>query len=74
MNDVDKIQITKLHVWKKKNHAKLPGIYNSPQNNPALTFIDVSRQTIVVGDFNAHFHDVRYKNVNEAGKAMEDLI
>jgi hypothetical protein len=45
-----------------------------PQNNPALSLLDVSKRTLVVGDFNANFHDVGYKNINEAGKTMEDFI
>jgi hypothetical protein len=32
-------------------------LFFTPQNNPALTLLDISKQT-VVGDFNAHFHDV----------------
>jgi hypothetical protein len=45
-----------------------------PQNNPALSLLDVTKRTLVVGDFNAHFHEVGYKNINEEGKTMEDFI
>jgi hypothetical protein len=74
MNDVDKTEIIKLNVWKNENHIKVLGIYNPPQNNPALSLLDVSKQTLIVGDFNAHFHDVGYKNINEARKTMKDFI
>jgi hypothetical protein len=63
MNSVDKTEIIKLNVWKNEN----------PQNNPALNLLDVTKQTIVVGDFNAHFHDVGYKNINEAWKRWKIL-
>jgi hypothetical protein len=72
MNSVDKTEIIKLNVWKTENHVKVFGIYNPPQNNPALSLLDVTKRTLV-RDFNAHLHDVRYKNINEAGK-MEDFI
>jgi hypothetical protein len=68
MNDVDKTKIINLNVWKNEKHVKVFGIYNPPQNNPALSLLDVSKRTLFVGDFIAHFHDVGYKNINEAGK------
>jgi hypothetical protein len=74
MNNVDKTEIVKLNVWKNENHVKVFGIYNPPQNNPALSLLEVSKQTLIVGDFNAHVHDVGYRNINEAGKMMEDFI
>jgi hypothetical protein len=73
MNNVDKTDIIKLNVWKNENHVKVFDIYNPPQNNPALSLLHVTKRTLV-GDFNAHFHDVGYKNINEAGKMMEDFI
>jgi hypothetical protein len=73
MNDVDKTEIIKLNVWKNENHVKVYGIYNPPQNNPSLSLLGVSKQTLVVGDFNTHFHDVGYKNINEAGKRWKIL-
>jgi hypothetical protein len=66
MNKVDKAEIIKLNVWKNENHVKVFGIYNPLQNNPALSLLDVTKRTLIVGDFNAHFHDVGYKNINEA--------
>jgi hypothetical protein len=50
------------------------GIDTPSHNNPALSLIDVSQQTVVVKDFNAHFQEVEYKNFNEAGSAIEDLV
>jgi hypothetical protein len=38
------------------------------------TLLLVTKRTLIVGDFNAHFHDVGYRNINEAGKMMEDFI
>jgi exonuclease III len=43
MNDVDKTKIIKLNVWKNENHVKVSGIYNTPQNNPVLSLLDVSK-------------------------------
>jgi hypothetical protein len=43
MNDVDKTDITKLNVWKNKNHVKVFGIYNPHQNNPALSLLHVTK-------------------------------
>jgi hypothetical protein len=73
MNSVDKTKIIKLNVWKNEN-IKVFGIYNPPQNNPTLSLLDVTKRTLVVGNFNAHFHDVGYKNINEAGKTMDNFI
>jgi hypothetical protein len=50
-------------------------VYTTPhQNSLALTLLDASRQTLVVGDFIAYFRDIGYKNVNEAGKTVEDFV
>jgi hypothetical protein len=43
MNSVDKTEIIKLNVWKNENHIKVFGIYNPPQNNPALSVLDVTK-------------------------------
>jgi hypothetical protein len=74
MNSVDKTKIIKLNVWKNENHVKVFDIYNPPQNNLVLSLLDVTKRTLIVGNFNAHFHDVGYKNINEAGKMIEDFI
>jgi hypothetical protein len=73
MNSVDKTEIIKLNVPKNEKHVKVFGIYNPPQNNPALSLLDVTKRTLIV-DFNPHFHDVGYKNINEAGKMIEDFL
>jgi ribonuclease HI len=74
MIDADKVEIVKLQVWKNDHSAKIFGIYNPPNNDPDLRLVDVSQRTVVVGDFNAHFQDVGYKNVNKAGRTIEDFI
>jgi hypothetical protein len=43
INDVDKTKIIKLNVWKNENHVKVFGIHNTPQNNPPLSLLDVSK-------------------------------
>jgi hypothetical protein len=43
MNGVDKTEIVKLNVWKNENHVKVFGTYNPPQNNPALSLLDVTK-------------------------------
>jgi hypothetical protein len=43
MNVDEKREIIKLTVWKNDNHVKVSGIYILPHNNPALSFLDVSR-------------------------------
>jgi hypothetical protein len=59
---------------KMKTMSKYLVYTTPPQNNPALSLLDVTKQILIVGDFSAHFHDVGYKNINEAGKMMEDFI
>lgn len=43
INVDEKKEIIKLTVCKTDNHVKIFGIYAPPQNNPALSFLDVSR-------------------------------
>jgi hypothetical protein len=49
-------------------------VYTTPLKTNLLLVYYVTKRTIIVGDFNAHFHDVGYKKINEAGKTMEDFI
>jgi hypothetical protein len=49
-------------------------VYTPPSKPPCSELLDVSKRILAVGDLNAHFYDVGYKNINEAGKMMEDFI
>lgn len=68
MNSADKAEIIKLQVRKNDHSGKIFGVYNPTNNYPTLSLVDVSQQTIAVGDFKAYFPDVGYKNINEAAR------
>ena len=61
MNDADTIQFVKLQVSKNEDCKNIHYIYNTPQNNPTLSLVHVSQQTVVVRNFNAHFQNVKVK-------------
>jgi hypothetical protein len=46
-------------------------VYTNPLKT---TLLLVKKRTLIVGNFSGHFHDVGYRNINEAGKTMEDFI
>jgi hypothetical protein len=74
MNDADRVEIIKLNTWKNNNYVQIFGLYNTPQNNPALSLLHVSMSNHCFGHFNAHFHAAGLKHPNGTGKTTEDFI
>ncbi|VDO01409.1 unnamed protein product [Rodentolepis nana] len=56
------------------SHYDLIKIYNPPQNCPNFDFLNISHNTIVLGDFNAHSTGWGYKDTKIAGKEIEDML
>ncbi|VDO13827.1 unnamed protein product [Rodentolepis nana] len=65
--------IIRLNAWKWQKHFKIYAVYNPPQNCPNFDFLNISHQTVVLGDFNAHSTRWGYKDTNIAGKEIEDM-
>ena len=74
MNDNDKMEAIKIEVWKENRHLQVYGVYNPPNNVPNLDILEATSRCLVVGDFNAHFEDVGYKDINGAGKQIKDYL
>ena len=73
-NDSNKLEITKMEVWKNKERFRIYFIYNPPNNKLDLNSIVITQKTIVVGDFNGHSQTWGYENSNEIGNTIEDWI
>lgn len=74
MNHTDKCEIIKLDVWKNEEHFKIYGVYNPPNNTPETLSFDTTKKCILIGDFNAHFPEIGYTDINGAGKEIRDYI
>ncbi|VDO01829.1 unnamed protein product [Rodentolepis nana] len=66
-------EIIRLNAWKCQKHFKIYAVYNPSHNSPSFDFLNISHKTVVLGDFNAHFTRLGYKNINLAGKEIEDM-
>lgn len=73
-NTSDKSEIVKLDLWKNECHFKIYAVYRPPKNNLNFSYLTFSSKTVLVGDFNAHSPLWGYKNLNAAGKEIEDLL
>ena len=74
MHDTDKCEIVRIETWKLNNHITIYGLYNPPNNKPDLCSLEINSKTIIIGDFNAHFHTVGYKDTNSAGEEVKELL
>ncbi|XP_071037675.1 uncharacterized protein [Parasteatoda tepidariorum] len=73
-NTQDKTEIVKIDCWKNENHFKIYSLYSPPGNKPNFDVLNISKRTIIMGDFNAHTHLVGYRDENFAGKELESFI
>ncbi len=68
-------EIIKLDVWKMKRHFKIYGCYSPPANTKLdFSLLTFPSKTILCGDFNGHSPLWDYRDLNSAGKAIEDLL
>jgi Endonuclease/Exonuclease/phosphatase family. len=74
MNNIDKIEISNVDVWKNNEHHKIYCCYNPPTNVPNLSPIQIQTKTVIIGDFNAHSPTWGYNDLNGPGKEIEDFI
>ena len=71
-NTAEMVEIT---LWKENKQFKIYSVYSPPKNNELqLDKINVTRATIIMGDFNAASASWGYKYNNKQGKAVEDFI
>nr|CDS27635.1 hypothetical protein HmN_000757200 [Hymenolepis microstoma] len=70
----DICEMIRLNVWESQNHLKMYEVYNPPLNRSNLDLLNISHNTIVLGDFNAHSTRWGYKNRNTAGNEIEDIL
>lgn len=77
MNNQDKLEAICIDAWKNGIHFKVIGLYNPPNNLPnldSIASISNHRNTIIVGDFNAHSTRWNYSTTSVTGKAVEELL
>ncbi|GFY79417.1 hypothetical protein TNIN_330221 [Trichonephila inaurata madagascariensis] len=77
MNSHDKLEAICIDAWKNGIHFKLVGLYNPPNNVldlERIVGINSHRNTIIVGDFNAHSTRCGYSNTSVTGKAVDELL
>ena len=74
MDNIDKMELSKVEVWKNYEHYTIYRSYNPPNNITNLNSINLRTKTILIGDFNAHSKTWRYQDSNNPGKILEDFI
>lgn len=77
MEDGDKLEAVSLDVYCDGIRYSIVGLYNPPNNKPnfdCLSTLAVRRNTVILGDFNAHSARWGYSTTNAAGRATEDLL
>ena len=75
MQETDTSEIIEITVWTDKNKIKIYGIYSPPNNkNLNLDILNITNNTIIVGDLNAASPAWGYNYKNRVGKLVEDYI
>jgi hypothetical protein len=72
---LDTAEIVEIYVWKHNHQTGIYGIY-SPPNNKCLNLdiLDLTNNTVIVGDFNAASPNWGYTYKNAPGKAVEEFL
>lgn len=74
MNDMEKLEMAKVEIWKNKKYFKIYFIYNAPRNKIDLNLLEVTNKTIVIGDLNGHSRLWGYHDTNATGRVIEELL
>jgi hypothetical protein len=71
MNLLDTAEIVEINVWKHNHHTRIYGRYSPPNNKGLnLDILDLTNNTVIVGDFNAASPNCGYTYNNTPGKAV----
>ncbi|VDO13648.1 unnamed protein product [Rodentolepis nana] len=54
--------------------SKPYAIYNPPQNSSNFDLLNISHKTVVLGDLYVHSTRWGFKNINTAGREIEDML
>ncbi|KAG8192562.1 hypothetical protein JTE90_015197 [Oedothorax gibbosus] len=72
--DGDKSEVVHLDVWKCGVHFKILAIYSPPGNDPDFSYVNHSKHSMFIGDFNAHSPVWGYSDTNKAGRRVQDFL
>jgi ribonuclease HI len=75
MKDDDKLELVQLDLWKQQLKTRYVIAYNPPLNETEhLTQINVDKDTVLIGDFNAPNKAWSYRETSRVGRLVEDFI